>query len=356
MGNLTHDPRHGGHGDVTGRCEQPEPDSPAGEAEDVAAGDALSRLLSLAAPRPPIPAQRAARVEAAVRLRWLERVRARRRRVATTVAAAVVAIALGVAAWWWVAAPRAAVGEPVARIERVVGRVLQDGGSDGSRPLAAGEWLAAGVTLETGELGRAALRLGAGASLRLDRSTRVRMIGRGRIELLTGGLYVDSPGGSEDLRVDTRWGQVRELGTQFEVRTAGDGVQLRVREGSVELQSGNATHQVPSGVELAMTSEGRLSRHAIAPHAQEWDWVASIAPPFALDGSTLGEFLAWVSRETGREILFADPELESTAPALVLGGAVEELSPAQALLAVLPTCGLEHRLEDEAFVLVRSRS
>jgi len=351
MGDTTHDPSSERGRDLGGRPGRPEPaPRPGGGA------DALERLLPLAGPRPPIPAERAARVEAAVRARWGERVRARRRRVALASAAALATLALGVAAWWRLAAPPALDREPVAQVERLAGTVLGDDGSAGSRPVVAGEWLEPGVTLDSGDLGRAALRLGAGTSLRLDRSTRVRLTERGRLELLAGAVYLDSRGGEADVRVETSWGQVRELGTQFEVRAEGDGLRVRVREGAVVLGSRDGAREVPAGVELAIRGDGRPSRRAIASHAREWDWVASIAPSFELDGSTLGEFLGWVSRETGREIRFADPELAATAPALVLGGALAELSPEQALLAVLPTCGLEHRLEDEAFVLVRSRS
>jgi ferric-dicitrate binding protein FerR (iron transport regulator) len=351
MGENTHDHSSGEGRDLTPRRALEEPAPGPGEG-----ADALARLLPLAGPRPPIPPERAARVEAMVRARWARQVRARRwRRVGLASAAALVTLALGIAIWWQVGAPPPADREPMARIERVAGTVLRDDGSAGSRPLVAGEWLEPGVTLDSGD-GRAALRLGAEASLRLDRSTRVRLIERGRLELIAGGLYIDSQGGQEDIRVETRWGEVRKLGTQFEVRAAGDGVRLRVREGSVVLRSGDDAHEVGSGVELALTAGGQGRRRAIAPHAREWDWVASIAPSFELDGSTLGELLDWVSRETGREVRFADPELATTARALVLGGAVEELSPEQALLAVLPTCGLEHRLEDEAYVLVRGRS
>jgi len=354
MGEKIHNPRSGEAHDLAHPSKPSRSSEP--DCRPTDGPDTLSRLLPLAGPRPPIPLERAARVEAAVHARWSERVRARRRRIVFAAAAVLATLALGVSAWWRTAAPRPSGGEPVAQIERLAGTVLRDDGSAGTRPVVAGEWLESGTILDSGELGRAALRLGSEASLRLDRSTRVRLIAPGRVELVTGALYVDSPGADEDVRVETRWGEVLEVGTQFEVRAVGEGIRLRVREGAVLLGSREGAHEVASGIELAIAPDGRPSRRAIAPHAREWDWVTSIAPSFEADGSTLGEFLGWVSRETGRQVRFADPDLAATAPELVLGGVVEELSPEQALFAVLPTCGLEHRLEDEAFVLVRSRS
>jgi ferric-dicitrate binding protein FerR (iron transport regulator) len=195
----------------------------------------------------------------------------------------------------------------------------------------------------------------------------VRLIERNRIELLDGALYVDSPSGDPTaapaspgdeatLRIATRFGEVWEIGTQFEVRAVGAVLRVRVREGLVELRPGDAVYQAGTGVELALLGDGRLDRRAVSRHDGAWDWVTTIAPSFELDGRTLGEFLAWVSRETGRDIRFADPALAATASGVVLGGAVVDLSPAQALLAVLPTCGLEHRAENGAYVLVRDRS
>jgi ferric-dicitrate binding protein FerR (iron transport regulator) len=326
----------------------------ASESEHLPARDALSSLLRLAAPRPAVPIERATRVEAMVREQWRQRVRARRQRrwMALAAAAALVAV-LGASLWRWPAAPDPVPGPPIARIERVVGVVELAGEAEDARPVVEGEELGAGATLATGEDGRTALRLDKGVSLRLDRSTRVRLTEPGRIELVEGALYVDSPSGLGDLRVATDWGEVWEIGTQFEVRAARERLRVRVREGMVELRPGDAVYGAGSGVELSLEENGRLTRRAISPHDTDWDWVASIAPSFELDGRTLEEFLAWVSRETGREIRFADADLAANVLGVVLRGAVVDLSPDQALLAVLPTCGLEHRAENGAFVLVR---
>jgi ferric-dicitrate binding protein FerR (iron transport regulator) len=258
--------------------------------------------------------------------------------------------------WWRLAAPEPLPDVLVARVERVVGAVRLEGDFEGFRPVVEGEQLATGTTLITGDDGRTALHWGDRASLRLDRATRVRLVEPNRVELLAGALYVDSPSGAGDLRVTTRWGEVREIGTQFEVRANDEVLRVRVREGLVELRPGGRTYEAASGVELSLAADGRLTRRSITTHDRDWEWVTSIAPSFELDGRSLGEFLAWVSRETGREVRYSDPELAATAPEVVLGGAVVDLSPAQALLAVLPTCGLEHRVENGWYVLSRSRS
>ena len=63
-----------------------------------------------------------------------------------------------------------------------------------------------------------------------------------------------------------------------------------------------------------------------------------------MEGHTLESFLGWVTRETGLEATFVDAAVAESAPDVVLHGSIEGLRPDQALEAVLPTCGLQHRV------------
>jgi hypothetical protein len=89
----------------------------------------------------------------------------------------------------------------------------------------------------------------------------------------------------------------------------------------------------------------------VAIQGPQWDWILEAAPPFELDGSTLAAFLAWVEREDGRPVRFADPALEARAATTILHGSAAGLRPDQALAAILPTCGLRHRIEGETFLI-----
>lgn len=67
------------------------------------------------------------------------------------------------------------------------------------------------------------------------------------------------------------------------------------------------------------------------------------------------EFLTWVGRETGREVVFATPESAAEADRAVLSGSVAGLRPAQALSAVLPTTNLESIERDGQIVVSMAR-
>src|SRR5688572_29739396 len=140
------------------------------------------------------------------------------------------AAAASVAAFvWWQRAPEATTRAPVE-----VARIVKAGASLDGSLLAAGAPVFDGATLVTGTE-RAALRLGDALSLRLDVDTRLVLEAPDRVRLVAGAVYVDSGGltNSRALAIDTPAGVVRHVGTQFQVRVAGDDVRVQVREGRV---------------------------------------------------------------------------------------------------------------------------
>ncbi len=331
-----------------------------------AEADPVGRLVRLAGARPPVPAERTVRVEARVRDAWQAGVESRRRGrwlgwSAGLAAAAVLAVLIGVG--WRYAMRPAAPPMVVAVVERVAG-TLGSGVQD-PEPLAAGSRVLLGAVLATADEGRAALRLpiagggGRGPSLRLDVDTRLRFVAPYRLRLERGAIYVDSQGGPRVV-VETPWGEVEERGTQFEVRVGGGGVRVRVREGAIELAApavtgeGARAWQAVAGAELTLATDGRLSRATIPSHGAAWSWVQEIAPSFQLEGSTLGEFLAWVERESGLRVAWADPMRAESGGRAVMHGSIEGMPPEQALAAVLPTCGLADRRDGESVVVFAS--
>lgn len=310
----------------------------------------IGRLLKMAGPRPTASHDRQGRVKEAVRQQWRASVRARRQRRwlvgggGLALAAAALIALVGVSSQTLIPIEPAFSG-PIGHIETVSGAVRVEDDASG-RLLEVGDTLLAGEVIDTGVLGRAAVRLLSGSSLRLDHGTRFRGLSDSVVTLESGALYFDSNSAAkEPLEVRTDLGIVYDIGTQYELRLADEQVRVRVREGSVNVDRDGELFDADAGVELTLDSKGELSRRSVPIFGPDWAWILAVAPPFELEGQTLEVFLDWVGRETGWQSNFSDVQIADSAPEVVLHGSVEGMRPDQALEAVLPTCGLVHRLD-----------
>jgi len=312
----------------------------------------LSGVLRNAGRRSGPPEDVAQAIRAAVEAQWREVIaqRNRRRRIGLSLAAAAVCAALGL----WAARPvLLGSGERMAEVRFTVGSVQgKEGRLRSWGAVGLGQALFAGETLATSATGRLALSLAGRVSVRLDRDTQVTLLGPGRISLSRGAVYVDSgePTGSQGpgLLVETAAGAVHHLGTQYEARVIGSSeVQIAVREGSVELDtSTGAMHRAAAGEQMTVSSAGTVVRSALSPYDERWHWVVATAPAFDIDGHSVAEFLTWVARELGRDVVYADAATQAEAARVILSGSISGLSPDQALAAVLPTTPLHSQLRD----------
>ena len=108
--------------------------------------------------------------------------------------------------------------------------------------------------------------------------------------------------------------QCLKLQPESIVRLLESAVRVRVREGAVLVES----HRVEAGMELTLRSDGSLDRQKVASHGPAWSWVLKAAPPLAIEGLTVEEFLNRVARETGWQIRYADPEIAESAGTIVV--------------------------------------
>jgi ferric-dicitrate binding protein FerR (iron transport regulator) len=322
----------------------------------------VRRLLEMAGPRPEIPEKDLRQIAAAARVAWREQAgrtaagpsipnpvgSARRWRVQALAAglAAVLAIALGLA--WWRSGSGDGVPPTVALVESVSGPVEL---AAEARGIAPGEAVPLGAELRSAD-GRASLRLAGGANVRLDVETRVRFISASALELESGALYVDTGSRTPPIEVRTPLGTVRDVGTRFSVRVAGD-LAVRVREGSVLTERQGRTYLARAGQELVLRRDGRTERREAASHGPGWEWVLAASPGFDVEGRSLRELLDWVAGETGWRIVFADEGLADSADGIVLHGSLGGLRPDQAPFALLPGAGLSGELEDGTLIVRR---
>jgi hypothetical protein len=317
--------------------------------------DDVAMLIRLAGRRPAVPDDVAARVRAAAHEHWQNGLRRRARARSLWTAAGLAAAASVILAIAWSVVRVDPAGAPLpqmsVRVESLAGPAWA-----GDRPLQAGASLGPGAEVETGEGGRVAVRLASRHSVRLDAGSRLEILGRATLALSRGAVYVDSGAHArtaEPLRLRTPLGEVRETGTQFEVRLDADSIRIRVREGSVVLRAADGRHEVGALTELETDGHGVSRTREIPRSGPEWSWIAGITPMPDLEGLSARDFLDRMAREGGWTLHFADEETADLAGKTVLQGSVEGLTVEQALAAVLPTCGMTHRIEDGRLIVDR---
>lgn len=298
--------------------------------------DAIAALVRLAGRRPPVPEDAARRVREAVREEWLETI-GRRRRTRWIGSAAVVAAA---AVTFVILQLTTSSPQPQPTPQRVV----VAGGQTNGAVIYAND------VYEVANGNTASLAWGK-AILRLDGGTRVRIATATELTLDRGAVYVDSNGSK--VLVRTPIGNVRDIGTQFEVRLAADRMRVRVREGRVDLQHGGTTHSAAAGVELDADAQGGVTEHSIARNGAEWEWVLRAAPPIHLDGRTLSEVVASVTRDEGLKPVWSDQTAQNAA-SMRLHGDVP-LTPEEALDTALVASGLTARTDGDRLIITRRK-
>jgi len=297
-------------------------------------------------------------VRHAVHAEWQTVVAARQRRkrfVNYSMAAGILGFAVSLGIVW-----RLMAGDPlnatVARIDGTVD-VMTAGGE--RHPLAVGERLAADASLRTNGASRIALDFGNGVVARIDHNSELSFASNRHVALAAGAMYVDAvpnAGGDQSLTVDTSFGAVRHVGTQYQVRILSNGVEVGVREGRVEVTSPLGTNVGSAGEQLHLSDTGNVTRHTLSTIDASWQWAIAISPAFNIDNRSLQEFLTWAARETGHKVSFDTPATEQAASAIKLRGSIEGLDIETALTAVLSTTPLKRvKADDESIHIVAVR-
>ncbi len=307
--------------------------------------DSLGRLIAGAGRRAEPPELVQARVRAAVREEWQRVTQERRRRnfmiVAVAATVAFAAVGVGVSTQW----PTSQRGEPVAQMVRTTGAV-QWIGPDGSQlPLSSAttRTVRAGDQVVTGTDAGASLTMGGEVSVRLGPDSRLRWVDGHRARLLSGAVYVDSSPDETSvplagkLTIDTEFGRVTHVGTQYMVLVAPGALTVRVREGLVMLEADSNREVARASEEVTIDRAGSVRRGRVPLDGPLWSWVEALASGFDVSNRTLLEFLEWTARETGRTLQFADARTREEARTTVLQGSTHGMSVAQALDSVMAT-------------------
>lgn len=305
--------------------------------------DPLARLLAQAGPRARPSAAAEARVRAAAQAAWQAGLQRQRRRQWVGWLAAATLTAVAVTLGWRVTRNDAADEIQVATLALSRGEVHV--ASTATTRTAGPTAIYLRDRIQTGADAGLRLDLSNGAKLRLGAHSELRWRTPSDLELIAGSLYVDSGAQHAAFSIRTPFGNVTHLGTRYQVRVAGDGLGVGVREGQVTLRAGRVETTLRADEYCNLDARGALKRSALGAHLHEWNWVAELAPSFDIENHSLSEFLDWIAAETGYRLEYSDNGVRTAAASTILHGVLGALTPTQALAAIVPTTDFDVRME-----------
>ncbi|MEQ9450227.1 MAG: FecR family protein [Pseudomonadales bacterium] len=171
--------------------------------------------------------------------------------------------------------------------------------------------------LRTGDL--LASKSNSSATIRLKDETIVQLAPHTQITLRDasdvwlhkGKIFVDSPGIESHVTIRSSWGEIRDVGTQFEVSLSEDSLELAMREGIAEIRlEGNVHTPIVARssereADLVLVESGnKITRTSLKRTAQRWDWTRSGAPDYPGGEYDLASIVKWAARQTGRDISY----------------------------------------------------
>lgn len=320
-------------------------------------------LLGQASPRQKAPEGDEREIRQAAMAEWKKitgKRRARRRLVSLAIAATLVMVLASL-----INVSRLAETDmdlqQIAKVERQIGEIIIfEPATDTWRPLAESDVvLSTGQIIETSGGARIAVSWNAGGLLRIDEKTRISLTAKDQMQLHSGRLHYDSKSLYSNqqplvnLLIETPYGTVRHMGTQFMADLAGDALSVSVREGEVAISGDSIETLVLTGEQVIINESGIKERQSILPYSEEWKWVQEIAPAFELDGRSMFEFLQWISSESGYVIEYETESAKSLAEETILHGKID-LPPMKALEIMFQTADLVYELHG-GVILVSTR-
>ncbi len=304
----------------------------------------LESLLSQAGPRPVPPAEDVAAARELVRDEWQSVVGRRRRNRLLGFAAAATLVVAAIVSFDMLQTPDAPAAQ-IATIERSFGSIYLLGDRSELREIDDLISVMQGQTVVTGSNSGVAFNFGNDLSLRSDARTRIEFVDPATVYLHDGRVYVDAAAaGRTNLRIESEYGVVEHIGTQYMMTVDKRELMVSVREGKVAIEGSYHDATVVPGKRVRLSGTRRPDFANVPLSGEHWQWVEALAPSADFDGRSVHEFLEWVSRETGLLLEFESPAAERLALAETLNGRIDT-APTDALRVWMMGIDLDWRIE-----------
>lgn len=182
-----------------------------------------------------------------------------------------------------------------------------------------------------------------GVEVRLRQGTQLTWLGPREVELGQGSVYVDTAGLS-GMRVHTRMGVVRDIGTVFMVTLDEVAMEVAIRDGRVAIETDRGDYRAGArGLEgdVVKVDAHRIVAERAPASSDRWSWIYEVHPGYHEEA--IAELLGAIAGDLGLSLEFASPEARARARERRLEGDLAGLTPREALDVVLATTGLERR-------------
>ncbi|MEO6078170.1 MAG: FecR domain-containing protein [Steroidobacteraceae bacterium] len=311
----------------------------------------LAVLLQKAGRRPEPPADLAERIYQHTHEVWRARVRRRTRyRWLMSIAAGIVIVVVG---WGALFHETPASAVQIATIESIVNGASIE--SAGSRQTAvSGNVLLAGDVVETGVSDGITIQRLDGLEVRIGAQSRVVWNDAAGLSLTRGRVYVDSGsrvGEDRALLITIPAGVVQHLGTRYQVDVQGQVATVAVREGRVLIKPTVGTSAELSAGQAAHVNLGAGIERLGASRLIEWTWADALGRSITIDNRSLSSVLEELARAESMQVLYADPVAAQKARDVQLHGKDLQLSPRDAMQAIVATTGMTGKIEDDRIVV-----
>jgi hypothetical protein len=266
--------------------------------------------------------------------------------VAAVVAVAVVVLEIA-------QSPEPVTRSELATVTKLLGTATVGAIGDAGAAITDATVVRAGDTVTTGADGAISLMLRGGLNLRVDSGSELTLASNESIELRRGTLYLDSgasAGQAGVLEIGTPFGTVWHRGTQYEARVGSNNLRIRVREGEVGFRDEGGEAIGTAGEQLLITVSAAPQRSSISTTGADWAWVEQLAGAPTADQYRVSDLLAWIARETGRRLDFANDTVAANAQTATLVG-VAGLSPAETLEVIGSTTALRYELDGDGLLI-----
>lgn len=311
-------------------------------------------LLSEASPRPVPGNTRKEEIYGELRSEWIasnQQVKRKRQYLisgiaASLVAALVVVTQLDTGIVDPVAAPDAVLVRSAGTATTLNGRPIEE-----VIPVNAPLRFKSGDIIATGADSAIAINWSTTGSLRMGAGSEITLASNEGIRLTSGEIYYDSrsfnASDATPIEVETDFGTIHHVGTQFLASVDSAGAKISVREGQVTFGNESKSVLIKAGESGYIDENVNATISPISANDSSWSWATNVAPDWNVDGRSTMEIIHWLARETGLAVEFESELAREYAISDRIRG-IREIEPIRALSIIPVATELRFEINDAA--------